>query len=334
MNEHARRWRIVIAGTAAGLAGAVSLAATPASAEPLPPHPVPPAPVTVTQTVTVAPQAAPLIPAAAAPAQPIAAGSPVAPAGVPAVPAAPGVPGAAPQLGAATSTAATPRPVSVPLTPNPSGTIRDYLTSQNVTLEPQTPAGFTALNIVLPRPTGWTQVPDPNVPDAFAVIADRVGGDGLYSNNAQVVVYKLVGNFDQREAIRHGFVDSQQLTAWRATGGSIAEVAGVPTSIIEGTYRENNMTLNTSRRHIIATSGADRYLVSLSVTTSESQSVAAADATDAIINGFRVSAPAPAAPAPGAAAAPAAAAPVVPAPVAVAPAAIPVSLGTGPVVPN
>ncbi|WBP93384.1 LpqN/LpqT family lipoprotein [Mycolicibacterium neoaurum] len=332
MNEHARRWRIVIAGTAAGLAGVVSLAATPANAEPLPPHPVLPAPVTVTQTVTVAPQAAaPLIPAAAAPAQPIAAGSPAAPAAIPAVPVAPG---AAPLLGSATSTAATPRPVTVPLSPNPSGTIRDYLTSQNVTLEPQTPAGFTALNIVLPRPTGWTQVPDPNVPDAFAVIADRVGGDGLYSNNAQVVVYKLVGNFDQREAIRHGFVDSQQLTAWRATGGSIAEVAGVPTSIIEGTYRENNMTLNTSRRHIIATSGADRFLVSLSVTTSESQSVAAADATDAIINGFRVSAPAPAAPAPGAAAAPAAAAPVVPAPAAAAPSAIPVSLGTGPVVPN
>lgn len=320
MNEHPRRWRILIAGTAAGVAGVAVLAATPAAAEPLPPQPAPPVPVTVTQTVTVAPQAAPLAPAQAGPAQPIAAGSPAAP------PAAvPGAPGVAPQLGSATTTAVTPRPVSVPLSPNPSGTIRDYLTSQNVTLEPQTPAGFTALNIVLPRPTGWTQVPDPNVPDAFAVIADRVGGDGLYTNNAQVVVYKLVGAFDNREAIRHGYVDSQQLTAWRATGGSIAEVNGVPTSIIEGTYRENNMTLNTSRRHIIATSGADRYLVSLSVTTAESQSVAAADATDAIVNGFRVSAPAPAAP-PVAAPAPAAA---VPAPAPAAPAAVPVSLGLG-----
>jgi hypothetical protein len=192
--------------------------------------------------------------------------------------------------------------VSVPLSPNPAGTIRDYLASRNVAMEAQTPAGFTALNIVLPRPTGWTQVPDPNVPDAFAVIADRVGGDGLYPSNAQVVVYKLVGDFDPREAIRHGFTDSQQLTAWRATGGSIAEVNGVPTSLIEGTFRENNMTLNTSRRHVIATSGTDRYLVSLSVTTAESQSVAAADAVDAIVNGFRVSAPAPA---PAAAPAPA-----------------------------
>ncbi|MGW0160269.1 LpqN/LpqT family lipoprotein [Mycobacterium sp. NPDC003323] len=314
MNENARRWRIVVAGTAAGLAGVVGMAGTPAAAEPLAPQPAPPVPVTVTQTVTIAPQAAPVVPTAPGPAQPVAAGSPAVP---PAL-----APGAAPALGTATTTAAIPRPVTVPLSANPSGTIRDYLTSQNVAMEPQTPAGFTALNIVLPRPTGWTQVPDPNVPDAFAVIADRVGGDGLYTNNAQVVVYKLVGAFDQREAIRHGFVDSQQLTAWRPTGGSIAEVNGVPTSIIEGTYRENNMTLNTSRRHIIATSGTDRYLVSLSVTTAESQSIAAADATDAIINGFRVSAPAPAAPAPVAAPAPAGVAPSAPA----APAAVPVSV--------
>ena len=127
--------------------------------------------------------------------------------------------------------------------------------------------------------------------------------------------------FDPREAIRHGFADSQQLTAWRATGGSIAEIGGVPTSIIEGTFRENNMTLNTSRRHIIATSGTDRYLVSLSVTTAESQSVAAAAATDAIVNGFRVAAPV-AAPAP----APAALTPPVPAAAPAAGATVPVSM--------
>ncbi|GAA2547016.1 LpqN/LpqT family lipoprotein [Mycolicibacterium diernhoferi] len=299
--SHVRQsWRIAIAGTAAGFAGVVGLSGT-AAAEPLAPQPSLPSPATVTQTVTVIPQAAPAVPGPSQPVGPAtvpASGPGVLPAAVP--------PGTAAGLGTTTTTAtapaAAPRPVSVPLSPNPSGTIRDYLASRNVAMEPQVPTNFSALNIVLPRPTGWTQVPDPNVPDAFAVIADRVGGDGLYTSNAQVVVYKLVGDFDAREAIRHGFTDSQQLTAWRATGGSIAEVNGVPTSIIEGTYRENNMTLNTSRRHIIATSGTDRYLVSLSVTTAESQSVAAADAVDAIVNGFRVAAPAPA---PAAAPAPA-----------------------------
>lgn len=300
MNETSYRWRILLAGTAAGFAGVVGLTAPGAAAEPLAPQPSPPGPATVTQTVTVTPQAAPLVPGPSQPVGPAAvpaSGTGVLPAAVP-----PGT------TTTATMPAAAPRPVSVPLSPNPTGTIRDYLASRNVGMEAQTPGGFTALNIVLPRPTGWTQVPDPNVPDAFAVIADRVGGDGLYTSNAQVVVYKLVGDFDAREAIRHGFVDSQQLTAWRATGGSIADVGGVPTSIIEGTYRENNMTLNTSRRHIIATSGTDRYLVSLSVTTAESQSVAAADAVDAIVNGFRVAAPVAApAPAPAALIPPAAA---------------------------
>jgi hypothetical protein len=164
-------------------------------------------------------------------------------------------------------------------------------------MEPQNSRDFKALTIVLPMPKGWSQVPDPNVPDAFAVLADRVGGNGLYSSNAQVVVYKLVGDFDPKEAISHGFVDSQQLTAWRATDGSLADFGGMPSSVIEGTYRENSMTLNTSRRNVIATAGADKYLVTLAVTTSIDQVVAAASATDAIINGFKVSLPSAATPA-------------------------------------
>lgn len=324
MNDTSYRWRILLAGTAAGVAGVLGMTAPAATAEPLAPQPSPPTPATVTQTVTVTPQAAPVV---AGPSQPVGPAAVPASGSVGALPAA--VPPGTTTTTATVPTAAVPRPVSVPLSPNPAGTIRDYLASRNVAMEAQNPNGFTALNIVLPRPTGWTQVPDPNVPDAFAVIADRVGGDGLYTSNAQVVVYKLVGDFDAREAIRHGFVDSQQLTAWRATAGSIADVGGVPTSLIEGTYRENNMTLNTSRRHLIATSGTDRYLVSLSVTTAESQSVAAADAVDAIVNGFRVAAPT-AAPAIPATPAPAALVPAAPAP---APgAAVPVSMaGTSPV---
>jgi hypothetical protein len=58
------------------------------------------------------------------------------------------------------------------------------------------------------------------------------------------------------------------------------------------------MTLNTSRRHVIATAGPNKYLVTLSVTTSVDQVVAAADATEAIVNGFKVSLPGPPTPAP------------------------------------
>ena len=219
----------------------------------------------------------------------------------------------------------------------------EFFKDKGVTLEPQKAAGFSALNIVLPVPTGWSVVPDPNVPDAFGVIADRKGGDGLYTSNAQLVVYKLVGDFDSRDAISHGFVDSQKLRAWQSTSASMAEFGGFPSSIITGTYRDNDLTLNTSRRYVIATAGADRYLLSLSVTTAANQAVATAPATDGILNGFRVTdpaakpaappaAPAPA-PAPAAAPAPApapAAAPAPPAAPAPAPAVPPVSVAVPP----
>lgn len=196
-------------------------------------------------------------------------------------------------------------PASAPRIPATSGTLVEYFTDKGVALEPQKAEGFTALNIVLPMPTGWTVVPDPNVPDAFTVIADRLGGDALYTPNAQLVVYKLAGEFDPEEAITHGYVDSQKLFAWQSTAASMANFGGFPSAIIEGTYRDNDVTLNTSRRHVIAKSGSDHYLVSLFVTTSANQVVATAEATDAIVNGFRVTAPGTAVgAAPSAAAAP------------------------------
>jgi hypothetical protein len=272
MNEITRRWRVLAGGAAAGVAAVVGFAGPTASAEPVFPQPPLPAPATATQTVTVAPNAAGIAPQAI------------------------GLPGVTPATGATAagiSTPAVPAPPPVTITPAASGTLADFFKEKGVRLEPQNSRDFKALTIVLPMPRGWAQVPDPNVPDAFAVIADRVGGNGLYSSNAQVLVYKLVGDFDPKEAISHGFIDSQQLTAWRATDGSLADFGGMPSSVIEGTYRENSMTLNTSRRHVIATAGPDKYLVTLSVITSVDQVVAAADATDAIVKGFKVSLPGP-----------------------------------------
>ena len=282
----ARRWRILAAGVAAGMAGVLGLAGNTAAADPLYPYLPQPAPATVAQGV-------PALPGGAVATQ--TSGqlglSPAAPA-APAVQSL-AVPGAAPAAAAAAPET---------LVPATSGTLSDFFKSKGVKLEPQVANGFKALNIVLPVPQGWSQVPDPNVPDAFAVIADRVGGDGIYTSNAALVVYKLVGgDFDPKEAITHGFIDSQQQTAWRSTKASLADFGGMPSAAIEGTYRENNMTLNTSRRHTIATAGPDKYLVSLSVTTTEGEAVATAAATEAITNGFKISAPgapAPAAPAP------------------------------------
>ncbi|WP_406813374.1 LpqN/LpqT family lipoprotein [Mycobacterium sp. M23085] len=272
--------RALLGGMVAGLMGLAVVAGGTASADPLPPAPTPVPAVPAPAPQNLGPELVPPSRYLAAPP----AGNQITP---PATATSPGT--AAP----AAVTPATP-PAPAPAT---SGTIREFLQSKGVKLEPQKPQGFKALDITLPVPARWTQVPDPNVPDAFAVIADRQGSS-IYSSNAQVVVYKLVGTFDPREAISHGYVDSQKLLAWQPTNAAMTDFCGFPSSTVEGTYRDGDMTLNTSRRHVIATSGHDKYLVSLSVTTDRAVSVADAPATDAIINGFRVSAPGAAAPAP------------------------------------
>jgi hypothetical protein len=293
MIQIARTLRVFAVGLAAGAIGVTAFAGATASADPAlpapPPAPAVAAPAPAPQNVMAAPGQVPSNRLLATP--PVA--NPVTPN--------PAVAPAAPAPAAVAPVA--PLPPTQP--PGVSGTLRDYLQSKGVKLEAQNPQGFKPLDITLPLPARWTQVPDPNVPDAFAVIADR-RGTSIYTSNAQVVVYKLVGNFDPKDAITHGFVDSQQLPTWQTTNASMADFGGFPSSIIEGTYRDGDMLLNTSRRHVIATSGRDKYLVSLSVTTDRSVAIADAPATDAIINGFRVTAPGTTAPAPvpGTAAAP------------------------------
>ena len=280
MIELARTWRVLGGGLVAGVIGVAAFAGATASADPL--VPAPPAPA-----VPGVPAVAPVAPAGG-----VNGNSALAPPSA-SYPASSAAPATAPLAPGAAAAAPLPPTATTPV----SGTLRDYLQSKGVKLVAQKPDGFKALDITLPVPPRWTRVPDPNVPDAFAVIADRLGSS-LYTSNAQVVVYKLVGNFDPREAMTHGFVDSQQLLAWQTTNASQADFGGFPSSIIEGTYHQNDMTLNTSRRNVIATSGSDKYLVSFAVTTDAAQAVADGPSTDAIINGFRVTTPAAAAPAP------------------------------------
>jgi Probable lipoprotein LpqN len=289
MFENARRCGLVAGALVGAVAGVVGVAGATASAEPT--YPLPPSPPQITQQAGQVPVAGTQ---SAVGTQYVAgAQSPVAGYASPAPAAAVAAP---PTVAAATSV-----------------TITDFLKSKHVTLEPQVSKGFTALSISLPVPTGWSLVPDPNVPDAFAVIADRVGGDGLYTSNAALVVYKLAGGeFDPKEAISHGLIDSQEQTAWRSTDASLADFGGMPSAAIEGTYRQNNMTLNTTRRHVLATSGGDKYLVSLSITTSASVSVASGAATDAILHGFKVGSPDSPPPPPPAPAPPAPTAPATP----------------------
>ncbi len=206
-------------------------------------------------------------PLALAPAAPAAAPAPAPPAAVPPAPPAP------PELPPATA-----------------GTLREFFASKGVKMEPQKAPGFNALDLVLPIPQRVDPGSRPQRSGCVRETANR-RSNSFYKSNAQLVVYRLVGDFDPHEAITHGYIDSQQQPAWRTTNASLADFNGAPSSIIEGTYRQDQMTVNTSRRHVIVTSGPDKYLVSLAVTTDASQAVAEAPSTDGIVNGFRAGPP-------------------------------------------
>lgn len=290
MMKTVRGWQLLVGCAATGAAAVLGFSGAVATAEPVFPSPPTPGygpgyPSVVTQTVTVTPNAAGVVPSTPG----ALTGLPAAPAAAPAVPAPVGAPAVPAPVGALGPSGAPAVPST--LVPATSGTLREYFAAKGVQLEPQQPTGFTALNITLPVPPNWTQVPDPNVPDAFAVIADRRSG-ALYTPNAQVVVYRLVGDFDPKEAITHGFIENQRLFAWQTTNASLADFEGFPSSVIEGTYRDSDLTLNTSQRHVIVPAGTNTYLVSLTVTTGISESVGHGPATDAIVNGFRVAVPA------------------------------------------
>ena len=237
----------------------------------LPPQP---GPATVTHTVTVPPGAAPASQATGQLAV------------APAAPATQAL--AAPGLVPATVAAAA---VPETLVPAPSVTLGRLLQGEGGQTRAAGARDFKALNIVLPVPARLVAGAGPNVPDAFAVIADRVGGDGMYTSNARS--WSTSWSAETSIPRTPSPTASSTASSWPRGGPPTPRwptSAGMPSSMIEGTYRENNMSLNTSRRHVIATAGPDKYLVSLSVTTTVGQAVAAATATDAITNGFKVSA--------------------------------------------
>ncbi|MUM17081.1 hypothetical protein FZI91_16645 [Mycobacterium sp. CBMA271] len=208
--------------------------------------------------------------------------APVAPAATPNAAATPAV--------APTAASTNPLQPSAPLAgvaPATDGTLAEFFASKNVKVEPLTKASHGAPRISIPVPNNWANVPDPNVPNAYQVIVSKANGTGIYQSNAQVLMSKLVGEFDTNEAVSHGPVEVKALQGWQPTDASLVTYQGFPSAIVEGTFRQDGETLNTSRRAAIITQGKDRYLVQLAVTTTVGNAIAEAPATDLIVNGLR-----------------------------------------------
>jgi Probable lipoprotein LpqN len=179
-----------------------------------------------------------------------------------------------------TSTTATPTGAPVPFS--------QYLRSAGVSGQPVAPDTLTDLTVSIPTPPGWQKADKPNIPPTTEAIAK---GDGF--PNAMLVVFKLGGDFDAADLIKHGNDDARLAQNFKQLESSTADFHGFPSSMIEGSYNLGDQRLHTINRMVIATgsgSDPDRYLVQLSVTSLADKAVADAADVEAILHGFTVAA--------------------------------------------
>jgi hypothetical protein len=163
----------------------------------------------------------------------------------------------------------------------------DFLEGVGVTGEPIPPANLTDLVVTLPRPKGWVKYSDPSASPGAELIA---------RNNtfptAILMTFKLHGNFDVADAIRHANADATMANNFTKLNESLADFEGFPSAMIEGSYNNSKGDrLHTYNRIVIPVTPApafQRYLVQLTVTSRAEQAVADADDIQAIIDGFKI----------------------------------------------
>jgi len=163
-----------------------------------------------------------------------------------------------------------------------------YLKDSGVSGEPVAPDKLTDLTVSIPTPPGWEKVDKPNIAPTTETIA-KAG----QLPTAMLMVFKLDGDFDAADLVKHGNADATLAENFRLLDQSGANFHGFPSSMIEGSYDLNGQRLHTYNRIVIPTGSApdrQRYLVQLAVTSLAEQ--AAPDAADiqAIIHGFTVAA--------------------------------------------
>ncbi|HKH52984.1 MAG TPA: LpqN/LpqT family lipoprotein, partial [Mycobacterium sp.] len=154
-------------------------------------------------------------------------------------------------------------------TPAPTTTgapvpIAKFLEDAGVTGETISPDKLTDLTVTMPRPKGWQKYSNPNFSPGTQVIAK---GDTYPT--AMLLVFKLTGDFDVNEAIRHGYADAELSQNFKRLNASTDNWHGFPSAMIEGSYDLNGRRMHTFNRIVIATGtppANQRYLVQFTVT--------------------------------------------------------------------
>ncbi len=179
-----------------------------------------------------------------------------------------------------TTTSAAPSEKPVPFS--------QYLESNGVSGSPVAPDQVPDMTVSIPIPAGWQKVNRANIPPTTELIAKA---DSF--PNAMLIVFKLGGEFDAKELVKHGNDDARLALNFKQLETSSADFHGFPSSMIEGSYNLGDQRLHTINRIVIAHGvgeESDKYLIQLAVTSLADKAVADAVDIETIIRGFTVAA--------------------------------------------
>jgi hypothetical protein len=179
-------------------------------------------------------------------------------------------------------------------TPPPTSTeapvpIAKFLEDARVTGEPVAPQGLTDLTVTMPQPKGWQQYNNPN----FAPGTETIAKNDTYPI-AMLLVFKLTGDFDVNEAIKHGYADAELSQNFKRLNASTDNWKGFPSSMIEGSYDLNGRRMHSYNRIVIPTGAPpanQRYLVQFTVTGYAEKAAEEAPDIEAVIGSFTVAVP-------------------------------------------
>lgn len=149
-----------------------------------------------------------------------------------------------------TTTTTTSTTLTTTATPEPLG---KYLESVGVTGEQVAPDTLTDLAVSIPTPPGWDKFSNPSITPATQAIAKN----GSYPI-AMLMVFKLRGDFDTADVIKHANADAERTENFRKLNASTADFHGFPSSMIEGSYDLGGKRLHGWNRVVIATGSPRR----------------------------------------------------------------------------
>jgi hypothetical protein len=180
-----------------------------------------------------------------------------------------------------------------PVTPAPATTstepvpFYEYLEGLGVTGQPVAVDALKDVTLTLPVPRGWSKDDDPELRDVELI---RPNDSQDHYPNVMVMAFKLWGNFDVAEAMKHANADAMMSKNFTKLGESFDEFDGFPSAMIEGSYdAPDGRRVHTYNRVVIpVTATFDRYLIQFTASTLANQAVAQSDPIEETIKGFAV----------------------------------------------